>query len=117
MAKNPGAIATTNSSTPSPTATNSKPTGAKASRESKKPSPPLRPKTSPKTVAIRGEPHSIPLALHRSLAHTAYHCGQIILIARILAGDNWNVITIPRGGSAAFNQNVWGKGHYQTRSS
>jgi hypothetical protein len=68
-----------------------------------------------KTIAIRGEPHSVPLAIHRSLAHCGYHVGQIMLIARILAGDNWQTITIPRGASATFNQAVWGKGHYQTR--
>ena len=76
----------------------------------------LQPEDLAKTVAIRGEPHSVPLAIHRSLAHTSYHVGQIMLIARILADDNWQMITIPRGGSAAFNASVWGKGHYQTRA-
>jgi hypothetical protein len=66
-----------------------------------------------KTVTIRGEPHSVPLAIQRSLAHAGYHVGQIVLIARILAGDHWTTITIPRGASASFNQQVWGKGHYQ----
>jgi hypothetical protein len=69
-----------------------------------------------KTVTIRGEPHSVPLAIHRSLAHCGYHVGQIVLIARILAGDQWNTITIPRGASDSFNQQVWGKGHYQSLS-
>ncbi len=69
-----------------------------------------------KTVTIRGEPHSVPLAIHRSLAHCGYHVGQIIMIARILAGENWETITIPRGESAAYNQKVWGKGHYETRT-
>jgi hypothetical protein len=66
-----------------------------------------------KTVTIRGEPHSVPLAMQRSLAHCGYHVGQIILVARVLAGDHWTTITIPRGGSANYNQRVWGKGHYQ----
>ncbi len=61
-----------------------------------------------KTVTIRGEPHSAPLAISRSLAHCAYHIGQIIMIARILAGNQWTTITIPRGGSGQFNTNVWG---------
>ena len=74
----------------------------------------LTPDDLGKTVTIRGEPHSVPLAIQRSLAHCAYHVGQIVLIARILAGDNWSTITIPRGASATFNQKVWGKGHYQT---
>jgi hypothetical protein len=67
-----------------------------------------------KTITIRGEPHTVPLAIQRSLAHSCYHVGQIILIARILAGDNWTTITIPRGASASFNQRVWGKGSYQS---
>ncbi len=68
----------------------------------------LQPADLAKTVTIRGEPHSVPLALHRSLAHCGYHVGQIVLIARILAGDHWQVLTIPRGASASFNQRVWG---------
>ncbi len=68
-----------------------------------------------RTVTIRGEPHSVFLAIQRSLAHTAYHIGQIILIARILAADQWSTITIPRGGSSNFNDRVWGAGYYQTK--
>jgi hypothetical protein len=68
----------------------------------------LRPDDLAKTVTIRGEPHSVPLALHRSLGHCCYHIGQIVLVARVLAGDNWQVLTIPRGRSADFNQRVWG---------
>ena len=70
-----------------------------------------------KSVTIRGELHSVPLAMQRSMAHCAYHVGQIMLISRILAGDNWTTITIPRGGSKNFNQRVWGAGHYQTPTS
>lgn len=60
-----------------------------------------------RTLTIRGEPHSLALALARSLAHTAYHCGQIVQAARILAsraGAPWKTLTIPRAGSAAFNR-------------
>ena len=74
----------------------------------------LKPDELTKTVTIRGEPHSVPLAIHRSMAHCAYHIGQIIMIARILAGDDWETITIPRGESKSYNKAVWGKGHYQT---
>ena len=74
----------------------------------------LEAKDLPKTVLIRGEPHSVPLAIHRSLAHCGYHIGQIIMIARILAGDDWETITIPRGESSSYNTRVWEKGHYQT---
>jgi len=57
-----------------------------------------------KTVLIRGEPHSVPLALERSLGHTCYHIGQIVQVARIHAGKNWKTLTIPRGGSEKFNK-------------
>jgi hypothetical protein len=57
-----------------------------------------------KTVTIRGEPHSVPLALERSLGHTCYHVGQIVQLARIHAGEKWSTLTIPRGGSQEFNR-------------
>src|SRR5215208_5185578 len=47
-----------------------------------------------KTVSIRGEPHSVPFALERSLGHTCYHIGQIVQLARIHGGENWNTLTI-----------------------
>jgi hypothetical protein len=62
-----------------------------------------------KTVTIRGEPHSVPLALERSLGHTCYHIGQIVQVARIHAGEKWITLTIPRGGSQQYNQTNWGQ--------
>jgi uncharacterized damage-inducible protein DinB len=62
-----------------------------------------------KTVTIRGEPHSVPLALERSLGHTCYHVGQIVQVARIHAREKWNTLTIPRGGSEPFNKAHWGQ--------
>lgn len=62
-----------------------------------------------KTVLIRGEPHSVPLAIERSLGHTCYHIGQIVQVARIHAGENWRTLTIPRGGSEQFNKANWGQ--------
>ena len=69
----------------------------------------LTPEDLERIVKIRGEPHSVPLALARSLGHTCYHIGQIVQVARIHAGENWNTLTIPRGGSEQFNQAHWGQ--------
>jgi hypothetical protein len=69
----------------------------------------LTPDDLGKTVLIRGEPHSVPLAIERSLAHTCYHVGQIAQVARIHAGGRWNTLTIPRGGSEQFNRANWGQ--------
>lgn len=62
-----------------------------------------------KTVVIRGEPHSVPLAMSRSLGHTCYHVGQIVQLARIHAGEKWNTLTIPRGASQQYNEANWGQ--------
>jgi hypothetical protein len=69
----------------------------------------LKPEDLGKTVLIRGEPHSVPLALDRSLGHTCYHIGQIVQVARIHARDHWKTLTIPRGGSEQFNTEHWGQ--------
>lgn len=54
-----------------------------------------------RVVLIRGVPHTVSRALARSLAHMAYHQGQITLIARVLVGsERWKTISIPRGGTA-----------------
>ncbi len=65
-----------------------------------------------KSITIRGEAHSVALAVHRALGHTGYHVGQIVLIARVLAKDQWQTLTIPGGQSATFNQQVWGQTFY-----
>ncbi|HWB19349.1 MAG TPA: DinB family protein [Phycisphaerales bacterium] len=70
-----------------------------------------------KSVTIRGETLPVPTALARSLAHTAYHVGQIVQIARILAGSDWKTLTIPRGGSKAHNEKMWGHDQYNRGNS
>jgi uncharacterized damage-inducible protein DinB len=56
-------------------------------------------------VKIRGVPLSVHEALQRSLAHTSYHVGQIVLLAKAFRGDEWRHLSIPPGGSAAYNEN------------
>jgi uncharacterized protein DUF1572 len=59
----------------------------------------------PSTVTIRGVGLSVHEALLRSLAHTAYHVGQIVFLAKALRGADWRWLTIPPGQSAAYNAN------------
>lgn len=56
-----------------------------------------------RTVTIREQPLSVHAALSRSLAHAAYHVGQLVLLGREGATEQWKWITIPRGGSAQYN--------------
>jgi uncharacterized damage-inducible protein DinB len=58
------------------------------------------------TVTIRGERHSVMQAINRQLTHYAYHCGQIVLMAKYFSQDRWKSLTVPRGKSAEFLQKV-----------
>jgi hypothetical protein len=60
-------------------------------------------------VTIRGQSASVLEALHRSLAHTTYHVGQIVYLAKEKAGAKWTSLSIPKGKSAAFNQSPSGQ--------
>lgn len=55
------------------------------------------------TITIRSVPLRVDEALFRSLAHTSYHVGQIVHIAKGLRASSWKYLTIPPGGSAAYN--------------
>ena len=46
-------------------------------------------------VRIRGEELSVIQALHRSLAHTTYHVGQIVHRAKELRGEEWTYLSVP----------------------
>ena len=50
----------------------------------------------------------MPLAIERSLTHTAYHVGQIMLIARLVHAGDWQWQTIRPGGSQQHNEQTWG---------
>jgi uncharacterized damage-inducible protein DinB len=55
-----------------------------------------------RTITIRGEPHTVLQALQRQLTHYAYHVGQIVFLAKHLAGAEWKSLSIPRGKSKEF---------------
>jgi Protein of unknown function (DUF1572) len=67
---------------------------------------PLSEQDLPRTVVIRGEPHSVMQAINRQLAHYSYHCGQIVFLAKHCKSDQWQSLTIPRARSAEFNRRV-----------
>ena len=56
-----------------------------------------------RTVTIRGQGLSVQEALFRSLAHVAYHVGQVVYAGRILRGDGWQFLSIAPGKSAEYN--------------
>ena len=66
-----------------------------------------------KTIRIRGEEHTVYQALLRSLAHVAYHTGQIVYLSRLMQKEGWEWITIAPGQSRQFNEAMYAqKGKY-----
>src|SRR5580704_16757559 len=59
-----------------------------------------------RTVRIRGEAHSVMQAINRQVAHYAYHCGQVVFLAKHLQSENWKSLSVPRKKSTEFNQRV-----------
>ena len=56
------------------------------------------------TVTIRGEAHSVIQAINRQLAHYAYHCGQIVMLAKHFRGEQWQSLSMPRNRSAELKR-------------
>lgn len=61
-------------------------------------------------IYIRKKGHSVTEAIHRQLAHYAYHIGQIVFLGTQLKGSNWESLSIPKGKSKEFNQASLAKG-------
>ena len=59
-----------------------------------------------RTVTIRGEPHTVIRAVDRGVAHSCYHVGQIVMLAKHFAGPEWRTLSIPRRQSQAFNEQM-----------
>jgi hypothetical protein len=59
-----------------------------------------------RTVTIRGEAHSVMQAINRQVAHYAYHCGQIVFLAKHFQGAGWKSLSVPKGASAGFNEKI-----------
>lgn len=54
-------------------------------------------------VQIRGQAWTVDAALARSLAHVAYHVGQMVLLARVEQKRGWEWISVPKGQSEQYN--------------
>lgn len=63
----------------------------------------LKKKDLKKTIYIRKEGLTVIDAINRQLAHYPYHIGQIVYLARMIRKDEWKNLSIPKGGSAAYN--------------
>ena len=67
-------------------------------------------------VYIRNQGHTVVEAINRQLCHYSYHIGQLVFLGKILAGENWKSLSIPKNTSAQYNSvqfsNEKKRGHF-----
>lgn len=70
-------------------------------------------------IYIRNDGHKLIEAIERQLAHVAYHTGQIVYLAKIFAGNDWESLSIPKGKTEEYNRKKFnqekGRGMYTDR--
>lgn len=59
-----------------------------------------------KTIYIRKEPIIVIDAISRQLAHYCSHVGQIIYVGKMRTGDRWKSLSIQKGNSKEFNEQM-----------
>lgn len=64
----------------------------------------LTPADLSKVIYIRNEGQSVLEAIQRQLAHYPSHVGQILYQAKVMKGDDFKSLSIPKGGSDSFNK-------------
>jgi hypothetical protein len=59
-----------------------------------------------KTIYIRTEPLVVYDAIIRQMAHYPYHVGQIVTLGKMIKDKEFNSLSIPKGESQQFNQQM-----------
>lgn len=65
---------------------------------------PLGKKDLKEVITIRGKELTVVEAVNRQLTHYSYHVGQIVMLGKLIRGNDWQNLSIPRGESAKYNQ-------------
>jgi hypothetical protein len=60
-------------------------------------------------ILIRNEEHTVEDAINRQLAHYSYHIGQIVYLAKLICGEDWISLSVPKGKSKEFNLEKFAK--------
>lgn len=62
-----------------------------------------------KEIYIRNMGHSVVEAIERQTSHYAYHIGQMVFLGKMLKGDDWQSLSIPKGKSTDYNKDKFDK--------
>jgi hypothetical protein len=64
----------------------------------------VKPEDLSKIIYIRNEGQSVLEAIQRQLAHYPHHVGQIVYQAKVIKGNEFKSLSIPKGNSETFNK-------------
>ncbi|WP_460218720.1 DUF1572 family protein [Psychroserpens sp. MEBiC05023] len=70
---------------------------------------PLKEHDLERIIYIRNQGHTVTEAIHRQLAHYAYHLGQIVFLGKLIKGKEWISLSIPKGKSVSYNTEKFSK--------
>ena len=70
---------------------------------------PLQIENLEQIIYIRNQGHTVTEAINRQLAHYAYHIGQMVFVGKLIKGDYWQSLSIPKGKSSTYNQEKFAK--------
>ena len=60
-------------------------------------------------IYIRNQGHTVSEAINRQLAHYSYHIGQLVFLGKLIKGNDWISLSIPKGKSKTYNQEKFNK--------
>ncbi|WP_282136050.1 DinB family protein [Seonamhaeicola maritimus] len=60
-------------------------------------------------IYIRNQGHTVTEAINRQLAHYSYHVGQIVFLGKLIKGEHWDSLSIPKGESKTYNKEKFSK--------
>ncbi|TYA71686.1 DUF1572 family protein [Seonamhaeicola marinus] len=70
---------------------------------------PLKKEDLERIIYIRNQGHTVTEAINRQLAHYAYHVGQIVFLGKLIKGNGWTSLSIPKGTSSKYNSEKFSK--------
>ena len=70
---------------------------------------PLNKNELERIIYIRNQGHTVTEAINRQLAHYSYHVGQMVFLGKLLKGENWQSLSIPKGDSSKYNKEKFSK--------
>lgn len=70
---------------------------------------PLKEVDLERLIYIRNQGHTVTEAINRQLAHYSYHIGQIVFLGKLIQGEQWQSLSIPKGNSSIYNEEKFSK--------